>query len=69
MYRNATENCPDCGGPLACFEGEHYCPDCTRYEVEREAQQATAEAVLLRQAEAEMAAADDGPAGGEGPPY
>ena len=61
-------HCPECGGPLACFEGERYCPDCTRYEVEELARQAAAEAVLLRQAEAEMAGADDGPAA-DAPPF
>jgi hypothetical protein len=24
--------CDGCGNPLECFEGEVYCPDCTRFE-------------------------------------
>jgi uncharacterized Zn finger protein (UPF0148 family) len=35
--------CPECGGPLACYEGEPYCPDCTRWGVEEEERQATAD--------------------------
>jgi uncharacterized Zn finger protein (UPF0148 family) len=54
--------CPECGGPLACYEGESYCPACTWYEVEREALQALDEAVLLRRVEAGTAAAGGGPA-------
>jgi uncharacterized Zn finger protein (UPF0148 family) len=61
-------HCDTCGGPLACFEGEWYCPDCTRYEVEELAAEAAAEAALLRRAEAEWAAAGEGPAG-DGPPF
>jgi uncharacterized Zn finger protein (UPF0148 family) len=54
--------CECCGGPLEHYEGEAYCPDCTRYEVEEAARQATAEAVQLREAEATAALASDGPA-------
>ena len=61
-------HCADCGCPLACFEGEPYCPDCTRYEVEGLARQADGEARLLRQAEALAAWPDEGPAG-DGPPF
>jgi hypothetical protein len=25
-------SCAQCGGPLECYEGEFYCPDCTRFE-------------------------------------
>lgn len=25
--------CPECRGPLLCFQGEHYCPDCLRFEL------------------------------------
>jgi hypothetical protein len=53
--------CPDCGGPLECYEGEHCCPDCVPSEVEREAAQALAEALALRAAEAEAVAAGEGP--------
>jgi hypothetical protein len=27
----AVKTCPECGGPLECFEGESYCPDCLRF--------------------------------------
>jgi uncharacterized Zn finger protein (UPF0148 family) len=60
--------CPECGSRLECFDGEPYCPDCTRYEIEREAARALDEAVRLRRAEAEWAAAGEGPADG-GPPF
>jgi uncharacterized Zn finger protein (UPF0148 family) len=60
-------HCEDCGGPLACFEGEPYCPACTRYAAEELAAEAAAEAALLRRAEAEWAAAGEGPADGELP--
>jgi hypothetical protein len=33
-------NCEYCNEPLACYEGEWYCPDCTRYEAEAGARQA-----------------------------
>jgi hypothetical protein len=33
--------CECCGGPPACYEAEWYCPDCTRYETEELARQAT----------------------------
>jgi hypothetical protein len=26
-----TPRCESCGGALECFEGHHYCPDCTAY--------------------------------------
>jgi uncharacterized Zn finger protein (UPF0148 family) len=29
------ESCESCGGRLHCYEGEVYCPDCTRWEVVR----------------------------------
>jgi uncharacterized Zn finger protein (UPF0148 family) len=51
--------CTDCGGPLACYEGERYCPDCTRYEVEELARQADEEARAIRQAPA--AGLEEGP--------
>jgi uncharacterized Zn finger protein (UPF0148 family) len=54
--------CPECSGPLAYYEGESYCPGCTRYEVERLAAQALDEALVLRQAEGETTTADAGPA-------
>jgi hypothetical protein len=58
--------CTCCGGPLACFEGERYCPDCTRYEVEELARQADEEAHQLRQVQAQADQPDEGPAGPEG---
>jgi hypothetical protein len=39
--------CEHCGEALACFEGEWYCPGCTRYEVEERARQADREAASL----------------------
>jgi uncharacterized Zn finger protein (UPF0148 family) len=60
-------HCESCGGPLASFEGERYCPDCTRYEVEELARQADDEARVLRQAQAHAGQADEGPAGDELP--
>jgi uncharacterized Zn finger protein (UPF0148 family) len=60
-------NCDECGGALACYEGEHYCPDCTRYEVEQLAHQADDEAHLLRQVQAQADQPDDGPADDELP--
>jgi uncharacterized Zn finger protein (UPF0148 family) len=57
--------CTDCGAHMACYEGETNCPDCKRYEIEEEAARALDEAVRLRQLEAEMAAAAEGPAEGE----
>jgi uncharacterized Zn finger protein (UPF0148 family) len=61
-------HCEDCGGPLACYEGEFYCPDCTRYEAEELARQADDEARVLRQFQAQADHPDEGPAG-DGPPY
>jgi hypothetical protein len=58
----------DCGSPLACFEHERYCLDCTRYEVEELARQADDETRLLRQMEALAARPDEGPAG-DGLPF
>jgi uncharacterized Zn finger protein (UPF0148 family) len=61
-------HCDTCGAPLECFEGEDYCPDCVRYATEELAAEAAAEAALLRRAEAEWAAAGEGPDDGE-PPF
>jgi uncharacterized Zn finger protein (UPF0148 family) len=60
-------HCTDCGAPLACYEGEHYCPDCTRYEAEELARQADEEARVLRQFQAQADQADEGPGGDELP--
>jgi uncharacterized Zn finger protein (UPF0148 family) len=60
-------HCEHCGSPLECFEGEDYCPDCLRYEVEELAAEAAEEAARFRRAEAEWAGADEGPPGGELP--
>jgi uncharacterized Zn finger protein (UPF0148 family) len=55
------DTCEHCGADLATFEGEAYCPDCTRWEMEADLEQALDEALALRAAEAEMATADDSP--------
>ena len=59
-------SCEHCGGPLACFEGETYCPDCSRYQALQLAEEADDEARLLRQAPAPPP--DEGP-DGDGPPF
>jgi uncharacterized Zn finger protein (UPF0148 family) len=61
-------SCEYCGGPLCCFEGEWYCPNCTRYEVEKLAEQALDEALLHRASEVAAPTADDG-ATDDGPPF
>jgi uncharacterized Zn finger protein (UPF0148 family) len=58
--------CEHCGGPLACFGGETYCPDCSRYEAEEQARQADDEARRLR--EAPVPPPDERPAD-DGPPF
>jgi uncharacterized Zn finger protein (UPF0148 family) len=58
-------SCDCCGGPLASFEGESYCPDCWRFEAEEQARQADDEARRLRQAPPHP---DEEPAG-DGPPF
>jgi uncharacterized Zn finger protein (UPF0148 family) len=47
-------NCEHCGEPLACFEGETYCPDCTYWEAVEQTERATNEArtCLARPAQA-----------------
>ena len=35
----------ECGERLECFEGEWYCPECTRWEAIQAHDQATAEAL------------------------
>jgi hypothetical protein len=59
-------NCEYCGGPLECFEGEWYCPDCTQYAAEELARQADEEARALRLAQA--AQPEEGPPD-DGPPF
>ena len=54
-------NCEHCNEPLACFNGEHYCPDCTRYEVETMAQQADDEAHVLHLLKMEQPGPEVGP--------
>jgi uncharacterized Zn finger protein (UPF0148 family) len=39
--------CDQCRGPLEHFEGEAYCPDCTRFEGVTQFDQATNEALAL----------------------
>jgi uncharacterized Zn finger protein (UPF0148 family) len=45
-------HCKHCGGSLASFEGETYCPDCCRLKAEEQARQADDEARRLRLAPA-----------------
>ena len=59
-------HCEHCGGPLASFKGETYCPNCCRSEAEEQARQADDEARRLRQAPTPPR--DEGPAG-DGPPF
>jgi uncharacterized Zn finger protein (UPF0148 family) len=54
--------CDLCGGPLECFEGEPYCPDCTRYEAMELARQADNEARAMRLALVRLADVGEGPA-------
>ena len=58
----------ECGTRLVCFDGESYCPDCTRYEAEELARQADDEARLLRQAQTHAARPDESPPD-DGPPF
>jgi hypothetical protein len=60
--------CEHCGEALACFEGEWYCPECTRYDVEELARQADRDAAALRLVPAPSAGDDQAPAG-DGPPF
>ena len=53
--------CTNCHEPLACFHGEFYCPDCTRYEVETMAQQADDEAHVLHLRKMEQPCPEIGP--------
>jgi uncharacterized Zn finger protein (UPF0148 family) len=59
--------CEHCGEALACYEGELYCPECTRYEVEELARQADAETAAFSLALAQAAPAANRPAGDEPP--
>jgi uncharacterized Zn finger protein (UPF0148 family) len=61
-------HCDCCGGPLASYEGEHFCPDCTRFEIEELARQADDEARILRQFQAQAEQTYEGPAD-DGPPF
>jgi uncharacterized Zn finger protein (UPF0148 family) len=38
-------NCEHCGEPLACFEGDDYCPDCSHWEAVEQMELATDEAL------------------------
>jgi hypothetical protein len=60
-------HCEHCGADLECFDGERYCPDCTRYEVEGQARQADEEAAAFRKAEEQAACQVEEPAGGAYP--
>jgi uncharacterized Zn finger protein (UPF0148 family) len=61
-------NCENCGSSLESYEGECFCPECTRYEVEELARQADDDARVLRLALAEAEPFDDGPTD-DGPPF
>ena len=61
--------CTNCNEPLACFHGEYYCPDCTRYEVERLAQQADDEAHVLHLLEMEQLGPEIGLVDDNGLPF
>jgi hypothetical protein len=60
--------CECCGDPVACYEGEWYCPECTRYDAEDLARLADEEARILRLALAPARRPDDSPPD-EGPPF
>jgi hypothetical protein len=57
-----------CGSPLVCYQGEPYCPDCTRYEAEQLARQTDDEARALRRALDQAPPPEDGTAD-DGPPF
>jgi uncharacterized Zn finger protein (UPF0148 family) len=61
-------NCESCGGPLECYEGELFCPACTRYETEKLARQADDEARAARLALAQAARPDEA-TDNDGPPF
>jgi uncharacterized Zn finger protein (UPF0148 family) len=60
-----NESCESCGGRLHSYEGEVYCPHCTRWEAVRLAEEADEEARVERMQPAP--AWEDGPT--EGPPW
>jgi hypothetical protein len=64
----AGDRCPHCDGPVECFQGEPYCPDCTYYETLALAEQAEDEARRVRLALADAGRTDDEPHGA-GPPF
>jgi uncharacterized Zn finger protein (UPF0148 family) len=57
--------CDGCGNPLASYEGESYCPGCTRWEALQLAEEADEEARVLRLLPAPPW--EEGPA--DGPPW
>jgi len=57
--------CESCGQPFARYEGEDYCPDCTRYEAIRAGEQTDALALILLDA-GDLEPADRGD---HGPPF
>ena len=61
------ETCPHCGAPLASFEGETFCPDCTAWTIEQAALEALDEALACRAAEAAALALPEADAGDELP--
>jgi uncharacterized Zn finger protein (UPF0148 family) len=51
--------CDQCGEPLACFEGETYCPDCSYWQTVEQMELATDEALAkLANVEPESAVMD-----------
>ena len=60
-----SDLCECCGGPLASFEGESFCPECTRWETVVLAEEADDEARGERMQPAP--AQEEGPA--DGPPW
>jgi uncharacterized Zn finger protein (UPF0148 family) len=51
-----TKHCDRCGGPLACYESERYCPNCCTYTLAGEVAVADAEASVQRVLEARLPA-------------
>ena len=60
--------CESCNEPLACYEGEWYCPECTHVAVAELVRQADDEARACRLALAQAGRAVEPPEG-DGPPF
>ena len=68
-FRDEEESallCDQCHEPMECYEGELYCPDCTRFGVEEAGRLADDEARRDREREAAMHAE---PVDGTEPPW